>query len=82
VPGISDSLGFSVFELMKPLGGHDDIEPTVANVLEVGEAAMFVVSNEPPILTDIILGQNVMIDFVGLLSVWDNSGHIPPVTMP
>ena len=43
---------------MESLGRHDDVEATVANVLQVGEPSTLVVGDEPPVLADVVLAEN------------------------
>ena len=78
---VLDSFGFAIFEFMESLGRHDDIEATVANVLQVGEPSTLVVGDEPPVLADVVLAENVVIDFGRLFSLRDDAGHVPPVAV-
>ena len=66
---------------MESFGRHDDVKPTVANVLQVGEPSSLVVGDEPPVLTDVILAENFVVDFGGLFSLRDDAGHKPPVAV-
>ena len=52
-----------------PFGRHDDVEATVAKVLQVGEPSTLVVSDEPPVLADVVFAENVVIDFARLFSI-------------
>ena len=82
MPCIANPFCLPFFKFMQPFRGHDHIEPSMPNVLQVCESTTLVVSRISPVFADAILGQNVVIDLQHILPLRHDPRDVPPIAMP